>query len=192
MIISDSHEFGGTPGHPWIPTPPPQKITSPSSIGPSHYRQGLTDCPRVTLVELQTPPSWLSPHGGPQATPIVDHCQGPRYPESVLAGTHHLGGITGERLGLHLFTMGRCLGARGVTAPGSNVVPYLHSNGGHIWNLTGSPCQTLAKEKQHKVTITLELDLNARIILVSESCSTPFGCLWPNPRHCLIHIFLSR
>ena len=94
-------------------------------------------------------------------------------------------GLAGERLGLHLPTLGRNLSTRGVTVPCSSVVPYLCTHLGQMWRLKGSPYQTVAASRWCIMAIMSESDRNARTISVSESCSTPSGCSWPNPTHSL-------
>ena len=72
------------------------------------------------------------------------------------------------------------LSARGVTAPCSNLVPYLHAHQRPDTELDGLTVPDCGCTKMIHCGIILELDRNARTVSVSESHSTPLGAPGPS------------
>ena len=185
--LTSTSAQGGLVGHyvgllgPHLLTP--LRSTSLSSMSVSFLPPGTLRLPRGDLCWGCFPSLIAISIWRTCSAPLVDHHWGPRHPWLVPAGAHWLGWAHWGEVGYPPPTLDRHPSIRGVTAPCSNVAPYLHTRWGQIQSWMGALCQTVATARWHVVAIILESDGNTRTVSVSGSCSTPSECSWPNPTH---------
>ena len=165
------------------PSPPPWRVTSPSSksastppLGPCHWPKG--DPSRGAIPSLLAVSSWISSNTSLSWVSL----RSLRAQWSCSGGPLGSQGEDWETASPPRICAWEPKGCLPLKAMNSHTYAPV---GGQTWILMGSSCQTMAKVKRCIVAIISEPDQNPRMVSVSKSCSTPSGCTCPSPMHSL-------